>query len=48
MSANTIYSYKFTFILFISFIEQQKKINVSNLELKDITKGSVVEFLDWL
>jgi site-specific recombinase XerD len=48
MSANTIYSYKFTFILFISFIEQQKKINVSKLELKDITKGCVVEFLDWL
>jgi site-specific recombinase XerD len=48
MSANTISSYKFTFILFISFCEQQKKINVSKLELKDITKEGVVEFLDWL
>lgn len=48
MSANTISSYKFTFVLFISFMEQQKKINVSKIELKDITKESVIEFLDWL
>ncbi len=48
LSSNTILSYKFTFILFISFMEQQKKINVSKIELKDITEKSVVEFLDWL
>jgi site-specific recombinase XerD len=29
-------------------MEQQKKINVRRIELKDITKESVVEFLDWL
>jgi integrase/recombinase XerD len=48
MSTHTISSYKFTFILFISFMEQQKRLNVSKIELKDITKESVVEFLDWL
>ena len=48
MSAHTISSYKFTFVLFISFIEQQKGLNVSKIELKDITKEIVVEFLDWL
>ena len=48
MSAHTISSYKFTFVLFISFIEQQKRINIRKIELKDITKESVVEFLDWL
>lgn len=48
LSFNTISSYKFTFVLFISFMEQQKKINVSKIELKDITRESVVEFLDWL
>jgi len=48
MSAHTISSYKFAFMLFISFMEQQKRINVRKLELKDITKESVVEFLDWL
>jgi site-specific recombinase XerD len=48
MSTHTISSYKFTFVLFISFMEQQKRLNVSKIELKDITKESVIEFLDWL
>jgi len=48
MSLNTISSYKYTFILFISFMEQQKKISISKIELKNITKETVVEFLEWL
>lgn len=48
MSPHTITSYKFTFILFISFIEKKRKISVCKLELSDITKQTVVEFLDWL
>ncbi len=48
MSTHTIWSYKFTFILFIAFIEQQKELNVSNIGLKDMTRECVVEFLDWL
>ena len=48
LSYNTISSYKFTFILFISFMESQKKIKVGKIELRDITKESIVEFLDWL
>lgn len=48
MSANTIKSYKVTFILLIDFIECEKKISVNKLSLKDITKECVVEFLDWL
>ncbi len=48
MSANTISSYKVTFILFINFVEAEKNINVNKLSLKDITKECVVEFLDWL
>jgi site-specific recombinase XerD len=48
MSANTIHSYKVAFILFIGFIEAEKHIPVTKLSLKDITKESVVEFLDWL
>jgi len=35
-------------MLFISFMEQQKRLYVSKIELKDITKESVVEFLGWL
>ena len=45
---NTISSYRDTFVLFIRFMEQKKKINVNKLAIKDITKQSVVEFLDWL
>jgi integrase/recombinase XerD len=48
MSFNTISSYKYTFMLFISFMEQQKKISVSKIELKNITKETVVDFLEWL
>jgi site-specific recombinase XerD len=48
MSANTINSYKITFILFIGFVESQKNIRVNRLSLKDITKECVVEFLEWL
>lgn len=48
MSNHTISSYRFSFILFISFIEQANKIRVSKLVLSDITKEIVVEFLDWL
>ena len=48
LSANTINSYKITFILFIGLIESQKKISVNKLSLKDITKECIVEFLEWL
>lgn len=48
MSPHTISSYKFSFILFVSFMEKQKKINVRKLELHDITKEVIVEFLEWL
>ncbi len=48
MSANTIHSYKMTFILFITFMETEKRISVNRLSLKDFTKECVVEFLNWL
>jgi len=48
MSPNTINSYKITFILFIGFVESQKKIRVNKLSLKDITKECINEFLEWL
>lgn len=47
-SKNTISSYRDTFVLFITFMEQHKKIKISKLTLGAITKDSVVEFLDWL
>jgi integrase/recombinase XerD len=47
-SKNTISSYRYTFILFIQFMEQKMSISVNKLSIKDVTKQSVVEFLDWL
>jgi integrase/recombinase XerD len=48
LSHNTISSYKFTFILFITFMEEQEKIRIEKLMLKDITRDHVVAFLGWL
>jgi integrase/recombinase XerD len=48
MSYHTISSYKITFILFITYMKDQKKVDVNKLMLKDITRNSVSAFLDWL
>lgn len=48
MSTHTITSYKIAFILFIGFVESQKKISINRLLLKDITKECIIEFLEWL
>src|ERR1700733_1926693 len=48
MSHNTVSSYRFTFILFVTFMEERQKIKIEKLMLKDITKNCVVAFLDWL
>lgn len=48
MSYNTISTYKYTFILLFSLMKEQKGINIDKLTLKDLTRDSVVAFLDWL
>lgn len=48
MSSNTIQSYKTTFILFITFMQNQLGISVTKLTLTDITQPRVVKFLNWL
>jgi integrase/recombinase XerD len=48
VSKNTIKSYSYSFILFVNFIREVKKIHINRLSLKDITKEVVVEFLDWI
>lgn len=47
-SSNTIIAYRDTFVFFITFMHQIKKIKAEKLFMKSITKASVVEFLDWL
>lgn len=47
-SKNTIASYKDTFILFLTFLKDKKGVIADKLHLKQITKETVVEFLDWI
>lgn len=47
-SKNTIASYKDTFILFLTFLKERKGIPAERLTLSQITKETIVEFLDWI
>jgi len=48
LSKNTITSYSYSFILFVNFMYEVKKIHINRLSLNHITKETVVEFLDWI
>ena len=48
LSTNTISSYKDTFLLFIEFLDNEKKTNIDILMIKDITKEIVEDFLNHL
>lgn len=48
LSKNTIASYKDTFLLFITYLTDVKKICINSLSIKFITKSIVEEFLEYL
>jgi integrase/recombinase XerD len=48
VSSNTIKSYSYTFILFISYMRDIKRVNVHRLSFAHFNKEVVVSFLDWL
>lgn len=48
MSGNTIASYKMTFILLISFMQDQKAIQAHQLMFKHFTKECIEQFLNHL
>ena len=48
MSKNTIDAYRDTFLLLIKYVTEKKKINIRKLEIEDISKEVITEFLDWL
>lgn len=48
MSSNTIKSYSYTFILFIGYMRDVKRISIDKLSFRHITRSVVVDFLDWL
>jgi site-specific recombinase XerD len=47
-SPNTILAYKDTFVQFITFMKEQKKIDAQKITLEKITKEAVIDFLAWL
>jgi site-specific recombinase XerD len=47
-SANTIASYRDTFILFLVFARDRKGIKANQITLSNITKDMIVEYLDWI
>lgn len=47
-SVNTIASYRDMFMLLISFMDNEKNTSLHKLKLENITKATVLEFLDWL
>jgi integrase/recombinase XerD len=48
VSPNTILSYKDTFVQFITFMRDQKSVDIQKLTLEFITKDIVIDFLDWI
>lgn len=47
-SGNTVDTYRYTFILFLEFMSTNKGIKPESLEIKDLNRNSVSEFLEWI
>ena len=47
-SPNTIASYRDTFALFLTYMNKVKHYSASALNLKDISKDTIEDFLKWL
>ena len=47
-SNNTISSYRDTFVLLSTFMEDKRGIKLKKLMLSDITQDVIIEFLNWL
>jgi len=47
-SGNTISSYRDTFLLFAMYIRNKKNKKIEYLQLKNINKGLVMDFLNWI
>ena len=48
VSANTIKSYSYTFILLIKYLHENRNVPVTRLSFTHVNKDLVVDFLDWL
>lgn len=47
-STHTIQSYSFTFKLLLTFFENVKAITPERLSMSDLTRDTIIEFLDWI
>ena len=47
-SPNTVSSYRDTFLLLFSYLRDKKGIRIEKLQLQDLQKNLVREFLDWI
>lgn len=47
-SPNTISAYRYTFVLLLNFMQQEKRIKVEKLSLDKIKKETILEFLDYI
>ena len=48
VSSHTIAAYKYSFLLLVTFIQENKKVKIDKLTIGHITKELIVEFLEWL
>lgn len=48
VSPNTISTYRDTFVLFLSFMIEEKGMKAEKIELKYLCKNNVISFLSWL
>lgn len=48
VSRHTLRSYSHTFTLFLEYVEKKKQIKADKLQLKNINRSLVSDFLDWL
>lgn len=48
ISKNTVASYKDTFVLFLTFLKDEKGILADKLTLKQIRKETILDFLNWI
>ena len=48
LSPNTVSSYRDTFLLLFSYLMNEKGIKIEKLQLHDLHKDLVWEFLDWI
>ena len=46
--ANTITAYRDAFVLLLNFIQKEKQVKLEKLTLDQITKETIIEFLDWI